>query len=174
MCVNEQYEENGDVRAGASGDGGAERDAGAEGLGETDDEAEGRPMHGAKAPREPSREEREEHDLTHWPRRPWCKHCVSTGCVASPHYGGQPKDRSKPIISLDYCYPGAKQSDLEALWKRARERYDAGEEAVNDEVPQGSHPAIVLHDSATSSIYAFAVSRKGACSSRTKNLPYWT
>ena len=30
-------------------------------------------------PKEPSAEERREHELTHLPYRNWCKHCVGTG-----------------------------------------------------------------------------------------------
>ena len=102
--------------------GDSERDEGApgdEGLGE--ESGEGRPMKGLKAPREPSASEVEEHNRTHWPRRPWCRHCAGASSVALAHRSSD-HQHGKPVISVDYCYVGAAKEDLEKMEAAARAR----------------------------------------------------
>ena len=40
---------------------------------------------GRRAPKGPSKQEREEHELTHMPYRSWCKHCVRGRGINNPH-----------------------------------------------------------------------------------------
>ena len=37
------------------------------------------------SPGTPSRKEREEHEVHHWPYRGWCDHCVKGRTVGQPH-----------------------------------------------------------------------------------------
>ena len=41
-----------------------------------DDDEEAEVQLGVRTPAQPSRAEREEHELTHFPYRTWCDHCV--------------------------------------------------------------------------------------------------
>ena len=65
------------------------------------------------------------------------------------------------MVSIDYCYFGASRADLERIEGKARERDAEGAEAIDDEVPKGSVPTLVVYDSETKAPYSFAVSRKG-------------
>ena len=60
-------------------------------------------------PGEPTKKEREEHDLTHIPYRSWCYHCVSGRGKEHPHFEdkhGEKEDRV-PVVAMDYCYLGS-------------------------------------------------------------------
>ena len=113
-------------------------------------------------PFEPTQEMRDAHSRFHWPPRPWCRHCVTARCVSSPHLRRSGGEKEIPVISVDYCYPGAAKSELEAVMTEAKRRHDEGIPSVEDPVPVGSQPTLVVHDSSSSAIYAFVVSRKGA------------
>ena len=56
-------------------------------------------------PKEPSEEERRQHNLTHLPYRSWCKHCVGGRGKEAPHrrrdYQGE-----LPELHLDYAFMG--------------------------------------------------------------------
>lgn len=93
----------------------------------------------------PTRKEIEEHGVTHWPFRSWCRHCMMGRAQGSPHYARGESEREfcrhgPPTISLDHCFLGA-----------------AGE----GETALGS-PFLVLVDNASEAIYAIACSTK-AC-----------
>ena len=47
------------------------------------------------------------------------------------------------------------------MTRAARDREEQGEEAQDDAVPAGNRPTLILHDSASSAIFALVVSRKG-------------
>ena len=53
----------------------------------------------------PSANEVEEHNLTHWPYRNWCVHCVR-GKAKALNHAQKDEDRvsSVPIVSLDYAF----------------------------------------------------------------------
>ena len=57
-----------------------------------------------RAPKVPSRAEREEHDAWHLPYRSWCKHCVRGRGRNLPHETSKDKDRDADVgrISMDY------------------------------------------------------------------------
>ena len=67
-----------------------------------------------KAPLQPTKEEIEQHQTTHIPYAPWCKHCVAARAVRRqhPHKGGGAMivpdvdcDTNEPMkVSLDYMY----------------------------------------------------------------------
>ena len=56
---------------------------------------------GMKAPQQPTRQERLEHELTHLPYRSWCPICVKSKGRTDNH----PKQASKqPVIQVDFTY----------------------------------------------------------------------
>ena len=56
------------------------------------------------APKFPSAEEVEAHNLTHLPYRSWCKWCVMSRRPNAPHRSGGRKERSLPLLVGDYCF----------------------------------------------------------------------
>ena len=60
-----------------------------------------------KAPKEPTPQEREEHNLTHLPYRSWCRHCVRGRGKSEAHRELEAeKQHSVPHVSFDYCFLG--------------------------------------------------------------------
>ena len=62
------------------------------------------------APCTPSKDEVEEHEVTHWPYRSWCPDCVQGRGRAAQHRGRhdymlEPGD---PIVVADYMFPGGR------------------------------------------------------------------
>ncbi len=54
-------------------------------------------------PTTPSRQEKEEHEVTHCPYRSWCPNCVRGRGVSSPHRRGKEKEeRAVPMVAADY------------------------------------------------------------------------
>ena len=116
----------------------------------------------ARAPRDPTPAEREEHNRFHWPPRSWCVACQSARCVASPHSSSNDGRRQGPTVAFDYCYPGASREDLEGLRQINQQRADEGRPAIDEQVPAGSKPTIVAYESQSGALYALVVGRKGA------------
>ena len=59
----------------------------------------------AKRPGEPSKQEWEEHQLTHVPFRDWCPHCVRGKAKAGTHEAKEKeKGRDEEVLALDYMY----------------------------------------------------------------------
>ena len=92
----------------------------------------------------PTKREMEEHCVSHWPFRSWCRHCVCGRAQGSPHRARGESDRQMgrhgpPTISLDHCFLGAEGEENTAL---------------------GS-PFLVLVDNASEAIYTVACSTKG-------------
>ena len=56
-------------------------------------------------PREPSEEERTEHEMTHLPYRSWCKHCVGGRGKDAPHKR-QDAQGELHEMHLDYGFVG--------------------------------------------------------------------
>ena len=48
-------------------------------------EEESQPVNSLPSPDMPTQSERDEHDLTHWPYRSWCKHCVEGRGIEMGH-----------------------------------------------------------------------------------------
>ena len=67
--------------------------------------------HFAKAPREPTAAEREEHELTHLPYRAWCRHCVRGRRKSEAHRELDAESQhTVPHVSIDYCFLGQDES----------------------------------------------------------------
>ena len=112
---------------------------------------EGRAVPGARAPRQPTSDEKEAHCRSgHYPRRKWCSVCVQATCVASPHTSTSSSSSSQhdlPIVSVDYCYPGSTKEADAKRYARAKEVAESGGHPEEEAVPEGSRPTIVVHDS---------------------------
>ena len=54
-------------------------------------------------PREPSIEERAQHELTHLPYRSWCRHCVRGRGKQMPHQGGS-QETSISEVHMDFAF----------------------------------------------------------------------
>ena len=76
---------------------------------EGEEEEEARRAKGAAVPELPSREEMEEHRLTHTPYRSWCRHCVKGKAKGRPHHRGTEKEKEVPCVVMDYMYMGSEQ-----------------------------------------------------------------
>ena len=68
-----------------------------------------------------------------------------------------------PIVSVDYVYLGASPEDEAKLVEARRQQAERGDAEEEEAVPDGAITAMAIHDSESSAIYAFAVSRKGVC-----------
>ena len=99
------------------------------------DEEEGEKVKIAQAPVRPSEEEVREHEVTHWPYRAWCRHCVR-GRGRGRQRRARSQARDKPIVSIDYTFIGDNKAS--------------------------ESPVLVAHDSCTGAVFAYPVRRKGA------------
>ena len=67
-------------------------------------------------PGQPTREEREHHELTHLPFRPWCEHCVAGRAPNDPHPRRAPQEHEgPPRVSVDYGFVGERAGDDEEV-----------------------------------------------------------
>ena len=79
------------------------------------------PMRRAPRPYQPTRQEVEDHNETHYPYRSWCKFCNEGKGTGEQHGRGRGSVGSSiPIIAVDYFYITAggdvhKKADLEKL-----------------------------------------------------------
>ena len=55
-------------------------------------------------PKMPSKEEVEEHYLTHLPYRSWCQLCVQGNGVAPPHFKQKKREDGLTETHFDYCF----------------------------------------------------------------------
>ena len=61
---------------------------------------------GIRDPGQPSAAERAEHDLSHIPARPWCRHCIRGKAKDKPSLKirGAYSENLIPRVRLDYCF----------------------------------------------------------------------
>ena len=72
---------------------------------------ESAPIAVASSPKEPTQQERDEHEATHLPYRSWCKHCVRGRGRSEAHKQLQAdKSHTVPHVSMDYCFMGQDES----------------------------------------------------------------
>ena len=79
------------------------------------DMSEARKPKTKRNPAMPSKAEIEEHNITHLPRRGWCKHCVAGGAVADPHRAAADEEKTIPTIHLDYYFMGIKEEEQDGV-----------------------------------------------------------
>ena len=69
--------------------------------------AEAARVRGLRDPGQPTKAEREQHELFHVPFRPWCKHCVEGRAVDDPHRRQEEDSEGEtrlPKVSVDYGF----------------------------------------------------------------------
>ena len=102
----------------------------------------------ARSPQSPTKQEREEHNVSHLPFRSWCEHCVKGKSKEDAHRRkerrGEKEEDHMPSISMDYCF------------------YSQGGtgNAQGNEEPSGS-TVLVIRDRDTKSTYSHMVHAKG-------------
>ena len=57
-----------------------------------------------KSPKQPSAQDIAMHNLTHFPYRDWCPHCVASRRPNTPHRSRALEERKIPLVVADYCY----------------------------------------------------------------------
>ena len=99
---------------------------------------ESRKLKIANRPTLPTQEEVEEHQVTHWPTRDWCEHCVKGKAVSSAHKRSQDKGEiDTPTISIDYCFMAPEERE------------------------EGTIPILAVYDNKTKAIRALPCAAKG-------------
>ena len=94
------------------------------------------PIAVASSPKEPTQQERDEHEATHLPYRSWCKHCVRGRGRSEAHKQLQAdSSHTVPHVSMDYCFMG--QDESKCL------------------------PILVIRDHASKFVYSHVVPSKG-------------
>ena len=93
----------------------------------------------SRTPREPSKMERENHEISHLPPRDWCAHCRRGRSITGAHSSsGQARDF--PIVSIDYMYVGIGKEIEDKMVEDRQRRETNGEAAIEEVVPEGSIP----------------------------------
>ncbi|CAE7197770.1 unnamed protein product [Symbiodinium sp. CCMP2592] len=73
-------------------------------LEEQAEQPDSRPR-GLRAPRNPTAQERAEHELTHTPYQAWCEKCVEGKAREDPHRRREPSDDPvTPLVTMDYQF----------------------------------------------------------------------
>ena len=89
-----------------------------------------------KKPMEPSRLQRERHEMCHLPFASWCKHCVMARSLSSQHRTKKHSDAKEvPVVSGDFCF-------------------------MSREEQTGTHPVYVMRDHGTRKTFAHMVQGK--------------
>jgi hypothetical protein len=111
---------------------------------------EGRPVKILRGPIRPTKLELEEHEHNHIPFRSWCPHCMRGKSKASGHRSSN-HAREKPIVSLDDAFLGISKGTSRD------DRLKLEAEAVS----AGHTPTLVMFESESRGIYAYAAAKKG-------------
>ena len=125
----------------------------AEAQEDVDGEEEARAPKAARDPGQPTQAERDEHDLTHIPYRPWCWACV---------FG---KAKSRPSLKICGGYSECRQARVRMDYGHLTEDVeDTSGEHGEEEVSKagGSLTMLVMKESQHKSVWAYPVERKGA------------
>ena len=92
--------------------------------------------------REPTAAERQLHNLTHWPYKGWCDHCLSMEGLEDRHESiPDSRDRDTPIVSFDFAYTSVTTS--------------------KPDLKNYKLTILVAHDTATGSVFGLPVPSKG-------------
>ena len=99
-------------------------------------------------PGQPTQKEIDEHNISHWPFRPWCPYCCAGKSVSSPHKhkgidGDELKTIGMPTVSLDYCWASGK------------------EEMESDDNDEKDMPVLIMYVDVNEAMSTLPVSKKG-------------
>ena len=116
-------------------------------------EEESQPVDTLPTPNMPTQSERDDHDLTHYPYRSWCKHCVEGRGVDMGHrMGGDHSSRGVAIISFDYIFVTDGSVHSRDEWEKSDEREVDGKTMLK---------VLVVRDMRSKAVFAHAVETKG-------------
>ena len=107
----------------------------------------------ASDPGQPTQAEREEHNLTHFPLRSWCRACVLGRARDAPSskVKGLFAETVLPRVRMDYCF----------LTENVEK--EAGEHGEEESVKAGTTITVaVMQESLCRSVWAYAVESKGS------------
>ena len=96
-------------------------------------------------PGEPTRDELDQHNLTHAAYRSWCPHCVRGRGRNAAHSSVQRDADAVPVVTFDYCFLGSGRGASSEASAQA----------------SGLTPVLVMHDDHSRGVYAHAVPHKG-------------
>ena len=106
--------------------------------------------------REPTEEERENHEATHLPFRSWCSHCVRAKAANEPHMRRTGEDKHRlPTMSVDYFFMGSNGVIYGHKGKELGHRGKELKDKDQDE-EEGLLPMIAIYDHDTRIPFAHA------------------
>ena len=115
-------------------------------------EEEGQLVNSLPTPNMPTQSERDEHDLTHYPYRSWCKHCVEGRGIEMRHRVGDDHScRGVAIVAFDYMF---------MTENKVYTREELG--GASDVDPGRVLKILVVRDLRSKALFAHAVAAKGA------------
>ena len=121
---------------------------------------------GIRDPSRPSPAEVAEHDLTHIPARPWCKHCVRGKAKTRPilRICGSYSENIAPRVRLDYCFltENSEEEVAGGAAAQAPETTPAVAQEEQEETLRNSLTVLVMQESECRSVWAYAVEHKGS------------
>ena len=120
-----------------------------------DSQEEFQQQRGLRDPGQPTQAERDEHDLTHIPFRPWCEHCVRGKSKRNPNRRlcGEYSQHRCPKIRMDY-----------AKLTENVEKVTSSDDGQEEETVRSGDglQILVMHESQHRSVWAYTVEAKGA------------
>lgn len=116
-------------------------------------EIEAEVQRAASDPGQPTKAQREEHDLTHFPFRPWCRACVMGRAKDAPSnkVKGLFAETVLPRVRMDYCF-------LTEDGDKSGDKAEDGEAMASGT----TMTVAVMQESLCKSVWAYAVESKGA------------
>ena len=106
----------------------------------------------ARDPGSPTKEELEEHRITHYPFRSWCPHCVA-GRATGPQHVASGDSHAIPVVAMDYFY---------CTKDRLLDSREARDQPMEEMVTNGQAvKCLLVRCTATKNICAFVVQKKG-------------
>ena len=116
-------------------------------------EEEAQAVDSLPSPNMPSQSERDDHDLTHYPYRSWCEHCVEGRGLEMGHKLGHDHwNRSVAMVSFDYMFVTQSNVYTREDWSACEER-DIGSKLLLK--------VLVVMDMRSKAIFAHAMPSKG-------------
>ena len=115
---------------------------------EKQEEQESSSVKALRNPEDPTKEEWEQHMMTHVPFRNWCPHCVRGRAVSHGHFRNMKDDKAIPTIGIDYMY------------MKPRKEGDASREEDVDGDEAGM-PIFVIKDENSKRVSSHVVPEKG-------------
>lgn len=113
------------------------------------------PVNSLPSPDMPTQSERDEHDVTHYPYRCWCKHCVEGRGVEMGHrLGDDHSNRGVAVVGFDYMF--VTNDNV-----YTRDEFEASVDYERDPDVGRVMKVLVVRDMRSKALFAHAVAVKG-------------